>query len=391
MATVKELKEQRNNLLDQMDGIKQKVSADGKEARNLTEDESNEFRTLLSEVESIDKQIEENRNLTGSKVEERDMEQEKLVEQRALVNAYIKNDQNSLNKVDAEVRAQYVNTTNDGEVLIPETIANEIIVKMEETSPIFGLVRKYPSVKGTLKIAKENTDDQAGFVGENQEIPSIALKFSHVSLNQKRVGAAVTLTQQLLNDGAIDLLGYSADILARKTVKAIERSLFKGEGGEDAFQGVVSESGLKEEGYNKLKVAAAITADNLVDITNSLNPAYLDQAAFFMSRKSYNEIAKIKDGNGDFLLQSGTVNGRIGRTILGFPVYISDVIEKEDGILFGNVNAAYGVMIKKDFSLKHVNGDTQQTLNGTQLVALDGYMDGAIINAEALVYANTTV
>ena len=46
---------------------------------------------------------------------------------------------------------------------------------MEEASPVFEQARKYPSINGTLKIAKENTDDQAGFVGENEEIPSIAL------------------------------------------------------------------------------------------------------------------------------------------------------------------------------------------------------------------------
>ena len=34
--------------------------------------------------------------------------------------------------------------------------------------------------------------------------------------------------------------------------------------------------------------------------------------------------------------------------------------------------------------------DTQQTLNGTQLLAFDGYMDGNVINPEALVIASTS-
>lgn len=319
-------------------------------------------------------------------MEQRNINQEQEMEKREAVQSFLRKDFTGVEK-----RAQYVNTTEDGNVVIPEHIAGEIIKKMEETSPVFQVARKYPSAKGVLKIAKENTDDQAGFVGENQEIPSIKLKFSHVTLTQKRVGAAVTLTQHLLNDSEIDLLGYSADILARKTAKAIEKSIFLGEGGEDAFLGLLSKEGLAQEGYNKVKVTATLTADNFVDITNSVNPAYLDQAAFYMSRETYNQAAKLKDGNGDFLLQSGEVNGRIGRVIFGYPVFISDQITKDNGILFGNVNAAYGVMIKKGLSLKHVNGDTQQTLNGTQLVALDGYMDGNIINPEALVYANTDV
>lgn len=391
--SIKSLREERNKILDELDSIKANLSNDKGETRNLNEEEVRSFEEKTKKIEKIDKEIEELRNSTtkqkqveDSDMEQRNINQEQEMEKREAVQSFLRKDFAGVEK-----RAQYVNTTEDGNVVIPEHIAGEIIKKMEETSPVFQVARKYPSAKGVLKIAKENTDDQAGFVGENQEIPSIKLKFSHVTLTQKRVGAAVTLTQHLLNDSEIDLLGYSADILARKTAKAIEKSIFLGEGGEDAFLGLLSKEGLAQEGYNKVKVTATLTADNFVDITNSVNPAYLDQAAFYMSRETYNQAAKLKDGNGDFLLQSGEVNGRIGRVIFGYPVFISDQITKDNGILFGNVNAAYGVMIKKDLSLKHVNGDTQQTLNGTQLVALDGYMDGNIINPEALVYANTDV
>jgi HK97 family phage major capsid protein len=387
MATIKELKEHRNNLLNKMDEIKARVNEDGfgTESRNLTESETNEFRSLVNEVSAIDTQIEENRSLKGNKVEDRNMEEQNLVEQRSAIQSFIKND-----KAGLEERAQYVNTTQDGSVLIPEQIADEILRKMEETSPVFEQARKYPSIEGTLKIAKENTDDQAGFVGENEEIPSIALKFGHVTLTQKRVGAAVTLTQQLLNDGAVDLLGYSADLLARRAARAVEKSIFKGEGGEKGFVGIFSNAVTDAEDLNKIKISATVTADELADITGSVNPAYLDGSAFYMSREVFNQVRKIKDGTGDFLLQARDVNGRIGQTILGFPVYISDVLSKEDGILFGNISNAYGVMIKKGFALKHVNGDTQQTLNGTQLLAFDGYMDGNVINPEALVVATTS-
>lgn len=384
--SIKELREKRNDLLNKMDKIKANVNQNGfgTEARNLTEQETKEFRSLVNEVNAIDTQIQEIRNNKGTKVEAREMEQEKLVEQRSALQSFIRND-----KAGLEARAQYVNTTQDGEVVIPEQVAGEIIKKIEDASPVFAQARKYPSIQGTLKIAKENTDDQAGFVGENEELPSTALKFGHVTLTQKRVGAAVTLTQQLLNDGAIDLLSYSADLLARRTARAVEKSIFKGEGGEKGFAGIFSSAVTDADQLNKVTLPKSITADNLAEITGALNPAYLDQSAFYMSRGNFNAIRKLKDGTGDFLLQNGSVNGKIGTTVLGFPVYVTDVLEDADGILFGNIGAAYGIMIKKGFSLKHVNGDTQQTLNGTQLLAFDGYMDGAVINPEALVVATT--
>lgn len=377
--SIKELKEKRNALLDELDGLeKEKRSMDNKEAQKL-----------FAEVEKIDETIEELRNNKNINTEVsymtklNEVELRKLEEKEAL-NSFVRKDFAGIEK-----RAQFVNTTEEGNVLIPENVAEEILTKMEEASPVFAQARKYPSQKGHLKIAKETTDDQAGFVGENEEIPSISLRFAHVTLNQKRVGAAVTLTQQLLNDSAMDLLGYSADLLARRTARAVERSIFKGVGGENAFEGLLSESALGQVGYNKVKLTNTISVGDLIETVNSLNPYYLNGAAFYVSREVYNEIAKIKGDDLEFLMQDGQVNGRIGRTLFGYPIHISDVLDKEDGILFGNIGAAYGIMVKQDFALKHVNGDTQQTLNGTQLVALDGYMDGAVINAEALVHAST--
>ena len=376
---IKELTEQRNNLLTQMDKLVNDATIKPGETRNLTQDENNKFDKLNSEIATIDEEIRELSD-KGKKVEEREMADKQEMEVRSNLEGFIRGK-------NPEKRAQYVNTQEDGSTLIPENIWGEIMVSLSENAPVFAQSRKFPSLAGTLKIAKENTDDQAGFVGENEEVPSIRLKFGSVSLNQKRVGAAVTLTQQLLNDSGVDLLSYSSDLLARRAAKAIEKSIFKGEGQERGFVGVLSAEGLASEGLNKVELKATVTGDDLVDIINSVHPAYLQNAAFYMSRARFNAIAKLKDGNGDFLLQSGNINGKLGTKLLGFDIFVTEALEDKDGIIFGDFNAAYAIMVKKGFSLKHVSADTQQSLNGTQLLVLDGYMDGNIINAEALVVA----
>src|SRR5699024_4659511 len=178
--SIKSLREERNKILDELDSIKANLSNDKGETRSLNKEETRSFEEKTKEIESIDKQIEELRNskTKQTQVEDSDMEQRNIkqeeIEKREGVQAFLRKDFAGVEK-----RAQYVNTTEEGNVLIPEHIADEIIQKMEESSPVFQLARKYPSAKGILKIAKENTDDQAGFVGENQEIPSIKLKSSH--------------------------------------------------------------------------------------------------------------------------------------------------------------------------------------------------------------------
>lgn len=144
MSNLKELKEQRNELLNQMDGITSAITKEGngKESRNLTSDEAERFENLVAQVATIDSEIEELRTLKGQKVvEERSMAKEtNLQEQRSAMNAYIKNDIAEVRRLNekaaAEERAQYVNTQNDGSVLIPENISDEILRKMEEASPV---------------------------------------------------------------------------------------------------------------------------------------------------------------------------------------------------------------------------------------------------------------
>ena len=110
-----------------------------------------------------------------------------------------------------------------------------------------------------------------------------------------------------------------------------------------------------------------------------------------MSRKLFAQITQLKDGNGHKYVQGGVVNGRLQQTLLGLPVVVSDQLTEEDGIIFGDVSQAYGIMVKTDFKLQYVTGDTQQAKNGTQLLVFDGYMDGAVIDPQALVVAQPSV
>ena len=54
---IKELTEQRNNLLTQMDELVNDATIKPGETRNLTEDENNKFDKLNSEIATIDEEI----------------------------------------------------------------------------------------------------------------------------------------------------------------------------------------------------------------------------------------------------------------------------------------------------------------------------------------------
>lgn len=282
-----------------------------------------------------------------------------------------------------EVRSvEGVNTTGAGEALIPENVFDAIVLKMEETSPVFAKARKFQSVAGTLKIARENDKVEAAFVGEGAELKLDEIGFEQVKLEQKRVGAALKVTNDLINDSAVDIVEYCQNLLARRTVKVVEKSIFNGIGGAE-FNGILNDPEVKTVSIG----AAAITLEALQDMYLAIHPDFLPNASFIMQRSFYNEAAKLKDGNGHFYIQNGVVNGKLTQTMFGLPIDITDALPAEKPVVFGNITEAYGVMIKKQAEMKRISGDTANALAGTSLIVLDAHLDGAVINPDAVVVA----
>ena len=372
---LKKLIEKRNTLLTEADNLIENAE---KEVRSLSNKETDRFDVLTSDVEAVNLEIKtvEDLRKKGEKIEmeERDMTNMKK-EVRGL--------EQYLRKEDGEeVRA--LNVTTDGKALIPENVEGSIILKMEETSPVFARARKFPSVSGTLKIAKENENSAAGFVGEGTEVAEHALNLGEVKLTQKRVGAAISLSNQLINDSAINVVEYSVNLLARRTAKAVEKSILTGSALEE-FKGIVGDLEVPA-----VEAEGAITIDTLMDLYNAVHPEFIGDSCYYMSRTFFNQVAKLKDGNNHFYLQNGVVNGKLTYTLLGAEVSVTDSLPATTPAIFGSIEDAYGVMIKQGFALQHIIADTTQALRGSQLLVLDGYMDGAVYNPQAIAKLEVT-
>lgn len=373
MKNIKGLKEKRAALITEAESL---VSNAENETRSLEESENTRFNEIEVEVRELDKEIKEieKRQYDDKKIEkgteERNMENNNHdVEVRGL--------EQYLRKVDGEEHRALTKTA-DGGAVIPENVEGSIILKMEETSPVFERARKFESVNGTLKIAKENSTSVAGFVGEGNDVLEQGISFDEVKLTQKRVGAAISLSNQLINDSAVDIVGYAVNLLSRRTGKAVEKSILTGQGGEE-FSGIVGNDELAA-----ITAAEAVTIDVLLELYNSIHPEFLDGAGYIMSRKFFNQVAKLKDGNGHFYLQNGVVNGKLTYTLFGAEVIVTDSLPDATPAIFGSIEQAYAVLIKRGFALQHVTSDTTQALRGSQLLVLDGYMDGAVYNPQAL-------
>lgn len=375
---VKEMIEKRNSLFEQADEILDKVK---KENRAMaTKEENSKLQSIQREIEGLNTSIEAAESKQGEKMEDRSMDKKQLEAERRGYEQFLRHKS-------GEERAQYVNTAEENSGVIPVSIADQIIEQVESISNVFQQAQKFNSAAGELRVPRDSSRDQAGFVGENEEIPSLRAKFDYAKLTQRRVGGAITLTKQLINDTSFDIVGFSVNKLARQVGLAVEKASLKGQSENDQFEGILSPKTLELEDLEKVTIPEAVTYDDLINIYNSIQPYFLDGSQWIMSRALFNEIVKLEDGNGHKYVQGGVVNGRLQQLLLGLPVVVSDQLTKEDGIIFGKVSDAYGIMVKDGFELQYVTGDTQQATNGTELLVFDGYMDGTVINPQAIVVA----
>ncbi len=270
-----------------------------------------------------------------------------------------------------------LNGTADGGALIPENVHNEIVVKMEETSPVFAKARKLNSVAGTLRVAREDDAIEAGFVGEGSDVIQGKVGFEYVELKQKRVGAALTLSNQMINETAINIQDYSKDLLARRISKVVERSLLVGTGG-DEFNGIIHDTDIA-----KVEVTGTVTYDDLLELFLTLHPDYLNGASFIMSRTFFNQVSKLKDNNGHFYMQNGIVNGKLTYTLFGAAVDVTESLPDTTPVLFGNVERAVSVLIKQEAGLQEIV-DSKLALKGAKMFLYDMYMDAAVVDSQAM-------
>lgn len=396
---LKALKEKRNGLIEEMNTL---ADVADKEVRGFNEAELSRMSEIKAEVAGLDSTIEsikevrslaqaedheegekEHMELEGKELEVRGMEQflrgQYGEERRALTDA------NTTDGIGTEG-----GTAGQQGVTIPENVYGDIIELLGENAPVFEMARKFPSVTGNLKVAREGDQDDEGFIGETLDATKLKPMLKAVTLKQKRVAAALQLTNQLVNDSAVNIVDYSTRRLARSTAKAIERGILigakSGEDADDTFRPIIGNADVLT---HNIAAVDALTVEEILDIYGTLNPGYLAGAAWIVSRAVFNKMLKLKDGDGTYLVFRTIVEGRPGYTLLGCPVYVSDVLKDNvtSQVVFGNINEGYGMLIKKDMNLVAVTADTTQALAGGRLYVLDAYMDGAVVNPNAIVVA----
>lgn len=312
---LKKLFERRVELMGQLENL---VKTCETETRAFNADEQTKYSEILTEIRSIDATLDaadqgaalqqvEHRSAGGQE----DSHSQEELETRAF-ECYIRGI-----APDVETRAAVNMTVGDNGAVIPASIANKIIEAVKEISPLYHLATHY-DVGGTLNIPCYDESTQKitmAYATEFTALTSTSGKFTSISLSGFLAGALTKISMSLVNNSKFNIVAYVIRKMAENVAEWIEGEIINGTGG-------------KIDGVSKVTAAvtaaasAVVTSDELIDLQESIPDKLQPGCIWVMSRATRKAIRKLKDGDGNYLLNKDAT-AKWGYSLFGHDVYVS--------------------------------------------------------------------
>lgn len=362
----KGLEEQRTDLALELTKIVESVEA---EKRAFTDEEVSRVEKIKKEKEKIERTLAEIEEVRSSNniIREKKNEKEKKddLEERAFAN-YVRGV--------VETRTAANLTMGDNGAVIPKTIAQKIIKKVYDISPIYQLATRY-NVKGDLTIPYYDESSSAittAYATEFTDLESSSGKFLNIELKGYLAGALTKVSKSLLNNSNFDLISFVITAMAESIARFIEKELLKG-----------SPSKITGLSTVKQKVTAAsataVTADELIDVQEMVPDVYQAGAIWIMNKSTRSAIRKLKDNDGNYLLNKD-VSAKWGYTLLGKDVYTSenmDAITTEKTPIYYGDMSGLAVKLSEDINIEVLREKyaTQHAIGVVGWVELDSKIE----------------
>ena len=289
---------------------------------------------------------------------------------------------NIRNRNFADVRnALQIGEDTEGGYLVPDEFEKKLISALEEENVFRPLATKIQTSSGDRKIPVITQKGEATWMEEEEAYTLSDDAFGQIALSAYKVGTAIKISEELLNDAAFDLPSYIAKEFARRIGAKEEEAFFIGDG-KGKPTGIFAATGGAESGATTS--TANITFDDVLELFYSLRSPYRKKAVWVLNDSTVKALRKLKDSTGNYIWNP-SVQAGVPDTILNRPYYTSSYVpEIKAGakcLAFGDFSY-YWIGDRQGRSFKRLN--EVFAMNGQVGFLASQRVDGRLILTEAV-------
>ena len=276
--------------------------------------------------------------------------------------------------------------TSDVGEMIPQTVLEKIVEKMEVVGIIYNLVTK-TSYKGGLKIPTSSVKPTASWVAEGagsnkQKKTTGSISFAY---NKLRCAVSSSLEVETMSLAVFETTFIKN--VSEAMIKAIEQAIISGTGSNQPT-GILSETVVTGQNVDVAKTAK-VTYETLVNAEAALPLAYEGEAKWFMTKKTFMAFIGMTDDNKQPIARVNYgINGKPERTLLGRQVILNDYMTSINDTLSSDTVVAFlfnpaDYVLNSNLNMtikKYEDNDTDDMV--TKAIML---VDGKVVDKNSLV------
>ncbi len=321
----------------------EEIKARKLEIRSLLNDENadldaleNEIRQLDEELNVIEKheqrqrieaQLEEIREGTGTSNtiysfntqanEVREQGTDSLEYRNAFMNYVLRGE-----SIPVEVRANAVTKTTDVGSVIPQTVLNRIVEKLEATGMILPLVTR-TAIKGGVTVPTSTVKPVATWVAESAGSDVQKKTTGSITFNYHKLRCAVAVSLEVDTMALPVFEQLLINNVVEAMTKAIEQSIISGTGiGQP--KGILTETPVNGQALE----VAKIEYKTLTDAEAALPLEYEANAVWCMTKKTFMDFSSMTDATGQPIARTNYgIGGKPERVLLGRSVVLCNYLD----------------------------------------------------------------
>lgn len=387
-----EMVEYRNGMLDEAETLLGEGKTEEYEAKledvKTFDKEYAEYTEKLANIEAMKGAVSARHVMSGAVtgiVDAAEIKKESdIAYRRAFMNFVLKGE-----KIPADLKnASQYTTTSDVSAVIPNTILDRIVEKMETTGTILAKVTR-TFFKGGVTVPASSAKPVATWTTERGKVDTQKKSVTPITFTYHKLKCVVAVSLTVDNVTLEVFEKTIANNIAEAMIKAIETAIINGDG-QNKPKGILRENPGTGRALNVAKTGK-VTYKTLCDAEAAVPAAY-EGAEWLMTKKTYfSEVVGMTDTNGQPIARVNVgIDGKPAYTILGRPVNFVDsevMSDYSDTVEADTIFAAifrfedYMFNTNMDIAMKQYDDeDTDDKMTKAIMLA-----DGKVVDVESLV------